>query len=134
MVPTDISGVRGMLKALRRGETVGILPDQAPSAGEGVWLPFFGKPAYTMTLAGRLTESGRVRVIVGFAERLPHGRGFDLHFAPVEEPLVGDTHARAAVINRAAESIIRRCPAQYLWGYNRYKVPAGAEPPPQDSC
>ncbi len=129
MVPTDISGVRRLLKALRRGETVGILPDQAPSAGEGTWLSFFNRPAYTMTLAARLTEAGRVAVLVGFAERLPRGGGYDLHFAAVDEAVAGDTAARAAVINRAVEGMIRRCPAQYLWGYNRYKVPAGAEPP-----
>jgi KDO2-lipid IV(A) lauroyltransferase len=134
MVPTDLSGVRRLLKALRRGETVGILPDQAPSAGEGVWLPFFNQPAYTMTLAARLSESGHVTVIVGFAERLSDGRGYHLHFAPVDEPLIGDTTARAAVINRAVEAMIRRCPEQYLWGYNRYKSPAGAEPPPGVAC
>jgi KDO2-lipid IV(A) lauroyltransferase len=135
MVPTDLSGVRRLLKALRRRETVGILPDQAPSAGEGVWLPFFSKPAYTMTLAARLTESGSVTAIVGFAERLPGGRGYHLHFVPVGEALVGDTAARAAVINRAVEAMIRHCPEQYLWGYNRYKSPAGAEsPPPPVQC
>jgi KDO2-lipid IV(A) lauroyltransferase len=129
LVPTDLSGVRAMLKALKRRETVGILPDQAPSAGDGRWLPFFGRPAYTMTLAARLSEAGRVAVILGFAERLPHGAGYDIHFFPLPEALSGDTEARAATINRASEWLIRRCPQQYLWGYNRYKVPAGAEPP-----
>jgi KDO2-lipid IV(A) lauroyltransferase len=133
LVPTDLSGVRAMLKALKRRETVGILPDQAPSAGDGRWLPFFGRPAYTMTLAARLSEAGRVTAILGFAERLPHGKGFDIHFFPMPEPLAGDTEARAATINRATEWLIRRCPQQYLWGYNRYKVPAGAEPPTNPS-
>ena len=36
---------------------------------------------------------------------------------------------RAAQLNRELETLIRQCPGQYLWGYNRYKVPAGAEPP-----
>ncbi len=133
MAPTDLSGVRLLLRALKRGETVGILPDQAPSAGEGAWLPFFGKPAYTMTLAARLTESGRVAVICAFAERLPGGRGYHVHFWPIGERLEGDTAARAAAINRAVEAMARRAPEQYLWGYNRYKVPAGAEPPPTSS-
>lgn len=130
LVPTDLSGVRAMLKALKRRETVGILPDQAPSAGEGRWLPFFGRPAYTMTLAARLSEAGKVTTLLGFAERLPHGKGYDVHFFPLPEPLSGDTETRAATINRASEWLIRRCPQQYLWGYNRYKVPSGAEPPP----
>jgi KDO2-lipid IV(A) lauroyltransferase len=130
LVPTDLSGVRAMLRALKRRETVGILPDQAPSAGEGRWLPFFGRPAYTMTLAGRLTEAGRVTVILALAERLPRGRGYAMQFFPMPEPLEGDTDARATAISRASEWLIRRCPQQYLWGYNRYKVPSGAEPPP----
>lgn len=130
LVPTDLSGVRAMLKALKRRETVGILPDQAPSAGEGRWLPYFGRPAYTMTLAARLSESASVTVLLAFAERLPHGRGYDVQFFPLPEPLSGDTESRAAEINRASEWLIRRCPQQYLWGYNRYKVPSGAEPPP----
>jgi KDO2-lipid IV(A) lauroyltransferase len=130
LVPTDLSGVRAMLKALKRRETVGILPDQAPSAGDGRWLPFFDRPAYTMTLAARLSEAGKVSAILGFAERLPRGKGYDIHFFPLPEPLSGDTATRAATINRASEWLIRKCPQQYLWGYNRYKVPAGAEPPP----
>lgn len=130
LVPTDLSGVRAMLKALKRRETVGILPDQAPSAGDGRWLPFFGRPAYTMTLAARLSEAGKVSPILGFAERLAHGKGYDLHFFALPEALTGDTETRAAAINRASEWLIRHCPQQYLWGYNRYKVPSGAEPPP----
>ncbi len=130
MVPTDLSGVRALLKALRRRETVGILPDQAPSAGEGRWLPFFGRPAYTMTLAARLSQASHVTPIIGVAERLPRGRGYRLRFDPLPEQLAGDADSRTAAINRAVEWAIRRCPEQYLWAYNRYKAPAGAEPQP----
>jgi len=56
-----------------------------------------------------------------WCERLPHGAGFRLHFAPPAHPLVGDTLTRAAAINGEIENLIRQCPAQYLWGYNRYK-------------
>ena len=129
LVPTDLSGVRAMLKALKRRETVGILPDQAPSAGEGRWLPFFGRSAYTMTLAARLSEAGPVTGILGFAERLHYGAGYHIHFFPLPEPLTGDTEARAATINRCVEWLIRLCPEQYLWGYNRYKKPSGAPDP-----
>ena len=107
-----------------------MLPDQAPRTGEGVWLPFFGRPAYTMTLAARLTETGAIPLLA-WGERLPNGQGFRLHFSPPTAPIEGDTIARAACINREMEQLIRQQPAQYLWGYNRYKHPAGAEPPPQ---
>ena len=129
LAPADVSGVRALIKALKRGEAVGLLPDQAPKVGEGVWLDFFGKPAYTMTLAARLTEIGAA-TIFAWAERLPQGRGYHLHLrAPLNE-LSGLTVDRAKQINFEIEALIRECPAQYLWGYNRYKRPGGATPPP----
>ncbi len=129
LAPADLSGVRALIKALKKGEAVGMLPDQAPKVGEGAWLDFFGRPAYTMTLAARLSETGAT-VLMAWGERLPGGRGYRLHFHPPEQPLEGDTLARAQQINHEIEALIRQCPAQYLWGYNRYKRPAGAEAPP----
>ena len=123
----DLKGVRILLRALRHGEAIGILPDQAPGVGEGEWAAFFGRPAYTMTLAGRLTEASGAQVILAYAERLPQGRGYHLQLSAMPQPLAGESPARA--LNRALEGLIRLCPAQYGWGYNRYKVPAGAQPP-----
>ncbi len=129
LAPADLSGVRALIKALKKGEAVGMLPDQAPKMGEGAWLDFFGRPAYTMTLAARLSETGAT-VLMAWGERLPGGRGYRLHFHPPGQPLEGDTLARAQQINHEIEALIRQCPTQYLWGYNRYKRPAGAEAPP----
>ena len=126
----DLAGVRTLLKALKRGEAVGLLPDQAPKVGEGRWLDFFGKPAYTMTLAARLTESGAA-VIMVWAERLPAGAGYHFHLQAPTQPIVGTTEARAQQISREIEILIRQCPQQYLWGYNRYKQRRGVEPPPE---
>lgn len=123
----DLRGVRALRRALKRGEAIGILPDQAPGVGDGEWVEFFGRPAYTMTLAGRLAEASGAQLILTFAERLPRGRGYHLRFEPMPAALAGESPVRA--LNRALEGLIRRCPAQYLWGYNRYKVPAGAPPP-----
>ena len=130
LAPADVGGVRRLIKALRAGEAVGMLPDQVPGAGEGAWLPFFGRAAYTMTLAARLSEVAGVTTIFAWAERLPGGRGFHLHLRPALHPLEGDTERRAAAINRELEAQIRENPAQYLWGYNRYKRPSGAPPAP----
>lgn len=125
LAPAGLSGVRSLYKALRRGEAVGILPDQAPGVGEGAWADFFGRPAYTMTLVTRLQQATGAAVIMAFAERLPHGRGYRLHLAAVATtPLV------PAALNQAIEQIVSTCPQQYLWGYNRYKAPEGAELPP----
>jgi len=122
----DLRGVRILLRALKNGEAIGILPDQAPGVGEGEWAEFFGRPAYTMTLAGRLAGSG-AQVLLAFAERLPRGRGYHLRLEAMPAALAGESPART--LNRALEGLIRQCPAQYGWAYNRYKVPAGALAP-----
>jgi KDO2-lipid IV(A) lauroyltransferase len=129
VAPTSLSGVRRLLKALRSGEAVGVLPDQVPGFGEGAWAPFFGRMAYTMTLIGRLQKATGCAVILACSHRLPGGRGFRLEFEAVAEDLDGPEGP--ARLNRAVERVIRRCPEQYLWSYNRYKVPAGVMPPVQ---
>ena len=126
VAPADLSGVRRLIRALKSGESVGLLPDQVPAAGQGVWLPWFDKPAYTMTLAARLAQTG-AGVIFAFAERLPQGEGFILTCAAPTAPLpLDDLEATTAAINDGLATLIRRCPAQYLWGYNRYKAPRGS--------
>ncbi len=120
LAAADLSGVRSLLKALRRGEAVGMLPDQAPKAGEGRWLDFFGRPAYTMTLAARLAESGAT-VIMVWAERLPAGAGYHFHLQEPTQAIRGSIEQRAQLINQEIEHLVRQCPGQYLWGYNRYK-------------
>lgn len=129
LAPADLSGVRALIKALKKGQMVGMLPDQAPKTGEGVWLDFFGRPAYTMTLAARLTETGAVSLLT-WGERLPQGRGYRIHFQPPGQPFAGNTQERAQQINHEVEALVCQCPTQYLWGYNRYKRPRGAEAPP----
>ena len=128
--PANLAGVRQLLRSLRAGEAVGLLPDQAPGSGEGVWADFFGRPAYTMTLPARLVQLGNARIILATALRQPGGRGYTLTLEPFPEPLDADPQRAAAQINHALEGLIRRCPEQYLWAYNRYKRPSGAEPPP----
>ena len=129
LASADMSGVRRMIKALKRHEAVGMLPDQVPGLGEGVWADFFGRPAFTMSLAARLAE-GEVTVLLAYAERLPYGVGYHLHLYPLSAPLQGSLAERVAQLNRELESLVRLCPEQYLWGYNRYKVPAGVQLPP----
>ena len=129
LATTDVSGVRALLRALKRGEALGILPDQAPGAGEGVWADFFNRPAYTMTLIRRLQHRSGAPIIAMYAERLNEGRGFLLHFKRISAPLADEDVAAARQMNLAMEDLIRDCPSQYLWSYNRYKVPSGARAP-----
>jgi len=122
-VPASAAGVRGLLRALRRGEAIGVLPDQVPSEGDGVWAPFFGRPAYTMTLPERLARLTGAAVLMACGERLPRGAGWRVRF----EVLSADPSPQA--VNAAMEAMIRRLPDQYFWGYNRYKAPPGVTGP-----
>ncbi|HEY0295526.1 MAG TPA: lysophospholipid acyltransferase family protein [Bordetella sp.] len=129
-VPATQQGVREFVRALRRGELVGMLPDQVPGPSEGVWAPFFGRMAYTITLPVKLAVQTGATIIVTTGERLPGGRGWRMHYVRVPAPLPEDATAQAALLNEAMEALIRRFPHQYLWGYNRYKTPPGAPPAP----
>ena len=122
-VPTNLAGVRHMIKALRAGRAVGLLPDQVPPEGMGQWAPFFGKPAYTMTLAARLALQTGARVVVIWGERLPWGRGYRLHTRSLGHDLSPDLEVAVVQINQAMERVISQQPGQYLWGYARYKQP-----------
>lgn len=121
--PTSLSGVRQLIGALRAGEAVGLLPDQVPPQGLGVWAPFFGRDAYTMTLSARLARSADAVVLLSWGERLPWGRGFVVHVRPLDTPLPTDPDAAARAVNAAMETLVRESPAQYLWSYDRYKAP-----------
>jgi Kdo2-lipid IVA lauroyltransferase/acyltransferase len=122
-VPTNLSGVRQMIKALRKGEAVGLLPDQVPPDGMGLWTPFFGKNAYTMTLAARLSAQTGATVLVGFGERLSFGRGYVLHIFELKQALSENLETAVQQMNAEMEALIRSCPTQFLWGYGRYKEP-----------
>lgn len=129
----DMKGVRALLTALKRGEAAGILPDQVASRGDGVWAPFFGRAAYTPTLAFRLARSTGAVPLLLFCERLTWGRGFRLWVEPLP-PIPDDDAAAAAQLNDALETMIRRHPEQYLWRYRRYKRPGDAPPPPVEAA
>lgn len=123
--PTTLAGVKQLVKALKLGDAVGLLPDQVPPQGQGVWAPFFGRDAYTMTLSARLAQGGNTQVLLSWGERLSWGRGYLVHVRTFG-PLDGDPARAASQINRAMEVLVRECPAQYLWSYDRYKTPPPA--------
>lgn len=132
-VPANMQGVREFVRALKRGEAVGMLPDQVPGSGDGVWAPFFERQALTMTLAGKLARQTGVAVIMLAGERLPHGAGWRMHYRRLPEPLPADPQALATLVNATMEDIIKCFPEQYLWSYNRYKIPADAPPLPDSA-
>lgn len=129
LVPADLSGVRALLAALKRHEGIGILPDHVATGGDGVWAPFFGRPAYTPTLVASLQRKTGAAAFFVAAERLSWGRGYRLHVTPVDPALPADKTAAAVHINQEVEEMVRRFPAQYMWSYNRHKRPGGVALP-----
>lgn len=138
--PATLAGVRLLMRALKRGEAVGMLPDQVPPEGMGVWAPFFGRDAYTMTLAAKLARQCGADLLTIWGERLPRGRGYVVRTQPLPVPLADANTlpvdaeavavADATAINRSMEHVIRQAPSQYLWGYHRYKQPRQAPAAP----
>ena len=127
LVPANQKGVKGLLRTLMRGQTIGFLPDQVPAEGDGVYAPFFGQPAYTITLVQRMQAVRQTPIFTVGLERLDRARGYHFHVVPMAAPLSEDPTTAATEMNAALEDMIRRMPAQYLWGYNRYKKPRSAK-------
>lgn len=133
--PANLAGVRQMMRALRSGQTLGLLPDQVPPQGMGLWSTFFGQPAYTMTLTQRLVQVSGAAILLIWVERLPKGGGYQVRLRTLPQALPlrppGATEAQdqawlqttAGIINQAMEWVIQHQPTQYLWGYHRYKQP-----------
>lgn len=129
LVPTTGGGVRALLAALKRGEMVGILPDQDPPRGSGVFAPLFGMPAHTSDLVPKLAAKTGAQVLFCYAERLPGGRGFRFH---IERAPVGiqDEKQGVVALNRGIEGVLTHLPEQYWWGYKRYRrQPSGSRNP-----
>ncbi|MBA4329793.1 MAG: lipid A biosynthesis acyltransferase [Polaromonas sp.] len=131
VVPASLSGIRQMFRTLKNNQAVALLTDQVPPEGQGVWAPFFGKPAYTMTLAARLALQSGAVVLPVSCERRAHGQGYFLKIWPPltaldSLPKTGLLPA-VTIINQAIEAIVRTQPGQYLWGYARYKQPRQQE-------
>ena len=122
-VPADLSGVRQTLRVLKGGGIIGLLPDQVPLEGMGVWSNVFGRPAYTMTMAAKMAQMTRAISVLCWCERLSFGRGYRLFTQTLELDLTADLNGVVQKINDGVEEAIRALPAQYLWGYARYKEP-----------
>lgn len=135
LIPAGSPAMRQMLRELKRGGTVGLLMDQLPRQGEGVYAPFFGQPALTMNLVHRLAERTGCAVFFGYSERLPGGQGWRMGFeAILPEMYDQNPEAAATAMNHQLERLIRRQPAQYLWLYKRFALPPPgmADPYQQD--
>ncbi|MEJ2454406.1 MAG: lysophospholipid acyltransferase family protein [Candidatus Thiodiazotropha sp.] len=124
LVPTDTQGVKRIYQALQQGGTTCILPDQQPkSSRAAVFAPFFGQPALTMLLINRLAKKTGAKIVIGYAQRLPAGDGYHIHYQAAPAGLDDSDPQRAAeALNRGLESVIRECPEQYQWSYKRFRT------------
>lgn len=128
-VPTNTKGIRALLQALRSGEAIGILPDQDPRDSGGVFAPFFGIPANTMTLVSKLASKTGAIPIFAFAERLPGSEGFHMHFVEAPEGTGDADDLRSTrAVNQGVETLVRMAPAQYQWSYKRFRTRPEGEP------
>ena len=129
LILADGAGVREVFRAIRKGQLVGILPDQQPKAGQGQFAPFFGIEALTMVLLSKLVQKTNCTVLFAWAERLPGGAGYDFHFssagAQISDP---DLRVSVAALNQGVERCVRQCPAQYQWGYKRFGIRPDGDP------
>lgn len=123
LVPANQAGVKGLVRTLIKGQTIGFLPDQVPASGDGVYAPFFGKDAYTVTLVQRMQTIRNSPIFTVGLERLPKGKGYYFHIVPMKGLLSDEPELAAGQMNAELENMIRKMPMQYLWGYNRYKTP-----------
>lgn len=131
-VEANIGGVRQIKRALVRGEVVGLLADQVPSVGDGVWAKFFNQYAYTTSFPIKLARQADVAILFVGAERLGLGRGWIIKSRPMTEAFPDCLVDACTEMNRYFEASIISKPNQYMWSYNRYKRPVGAELAPID--
>lgn len=124
LAPANMKGVAQMLKLLKAGEMVGNLPDQEPDdRSGGVFAPFMGVETFSPKLVTRLISKTGAKVVAGFAERLPDGQGFDIHFIAADAGIYSSDEVEAVTaMNRTVEQLVAKAPEQYQWEYKRFKT------------
>ena len=127
--PINRRGISALVRALKQGEMVGILPDQEPAQDHGVFAPLFNHPAYTMTFLTNLAQKTGAPIVFATMQRLPDHTGYHLHFFPSKQALLDtDPLTAATALNHHVEQCIAVAPDQYIWTYKRFKkTPVGGE-------
>lgn len=131
-IRAEAAGVRKQLKHLQDGGALGILPDQQPKrGGDGVFAPFFGRDALTMTLFSRLAKRSGAPMLLIAAERRPDNNGFDIHISPLPAAVAdADAHSACTALNHAVQQLAQRDFRQYQWAYKRFSLsPDGRDNP-----
>lgn len=123
LAPANMRGVSQLLKALKAGGITGILPDQCPDEGGGIFSPFCGYLAYTITLVHGLLQRTDAKVILALAKRVKGG--FELQYIEAPKEIYdADQQVSVDGLNKAIEACISIAPEQYQWEYKRFKMKA----------
>ena len=126
--------VRGLLSAMKAGETVGILMDTNMTPPQGVFVPFFGIPACTASGLARIAMRTEAAVVPGFTIWEPAQKKYVLRFDPALELVRtgnddAEVEANTAMFTKVIEDYVRRYPGQWLWVHRRWKTRPEGEPP-----
>lgn len=126
LAPTNVRGVSQLIKALKKGEMVGLLPDQVPTEEGGAYADFFAEPAWTMTLVSKLISRTKPRVFFGYAKRLENTSGFKVVIREADSEIYSEDLQRSLNgLNKSVERCVMDCPEQYQWEYKRFRRQPG---------
>ncbi len=128
-ITADAKGVRQILQVLKQQKILAMLPDQQPKSGQGIYVPFMGQPAYTMTLFSKMAIKTQVPVVLAVAERLADGQGFDLHFRRASDAIYADLETSVTTLNQEIAALVDLAPSQYQWTYKRFSIQADGSKP-----
>ena len=122
LASANVKGVAKLQRRLSKGGLIGILPDQDPGEEGGSMSPFFANDVRTMTLLVKLARKNNAKVLMTWAKRLDHGKGYEINIAPVQVlSTSGKLEDDVILMNQAIEELIKTCPEQYLWNYKRFQ-------------
>ena len=125
---------RGLLSAMKKGETVGVLMDQNMTPPQGVFVDFFGIPACTASGIARVALKTDAAVVPAFTIWDPVIRKYRVHFEPAVQLIRTKNHeadvvANTAKFTRIIEEFVRKYPDQWLWVHKRWKTRPEGQPP-----
>lgn len=124
-IEANIRGVRKIMLHLKNKGFIGILPDQRPKEGQGVFTPFYNIPTYTMSLFSKLAIKTQAPVYFAYAIRTD--KGFDVHFEKSSDLIYSDLSSSVAYMNSKIQNIVDKAPEQYQWTYKRFSIQPNGE-------
>lgn len=126
VISTDKLNIKTLIKHIKAGGSVGILPDQVPDGNGGIYVNFFGRKSYTSTLVCKLANKLQCSVVFCYALRNNNNHlKYDAYYHEANKDIYSDDLIKAtSALNSHIESFISTAPSQYIWGYKRFKRPA----------